>query len=232
MALRKHWWKGLGVVLVIYSIYAGLMNEVPRLPILNETIRNLFFHVTMWFTMIPMMLISFIHAIRHLSGSNIGTDRWSLVYAETGMLFSILGLLTGMLWAKYTWGAYFPPDPKLQGTAVTMLIYAAYFVLRGSLNNPDQKGRISAIYNIFAFVLMIVFIGILPRLTSSLHPGNGGNPGFNQYDMDSSLRAIFYPAVVGWILIGVWLANLRYRMEQLKAAKIESEEDITHEIRD
>lgn len=208
------------------------MNDVPRLPILNETIRNLFFHVTMWFTMIMMMLVSFITAIMHLSAGKTSLDKLSFVFAEAGMLFSILGLLTGMLWAKYTWGDYFPPDPKLQGTVITMLIYAAYFVLRGSLNKPDQKGRISAIYNIFAFILMIVFIGILPRLTSSLHPGNGGNPGFNQYDMDSSLRAIFYPAVVGWILIGIWISNIRWRMEELKERKIESEEEVLHEIHD
>jgi heme exporter protein C len=48
-------------------------------------------------------------------------------------------------------------------------------------------------------------------MTDSLHPGNGGNPGFNAYDLDSSLRAIFYPAVIGWTLLGYWIATLKIR---------------------
>ncbi|KAB2805481.1 ABC transporter permease [Phaeocystidibacter luteus] len=228
--MSKHWWKGLGIALIFYSLYAGLMNDVPRLPILNESIRNLYFHVSMWFTMIPLMLISVIFSVMHLSNSSAKSDMRATVFAETGLFFSILGLVTGMLWAKFTWGDYFPPDPKLNGTAITMLIYGAYFILRGSLKNPDQRGRISAIYNIFAFVLMIVFIGILPRLTQSLHPGNGGNPGFGTYDLDNNMRAVFYPAVIGWILFGVWIAQIRYRIGML--SQYNDSEDITNEILD
>ncbi|NVK27760.1 MAG: cytochrome c biogenesis protein CcsA [Flavobacteriia bacterium] len=228
--MSKHWWKGLGIALIFYSLYAGFMNDVPRQPVLNETIRNLYFHVTMWFTMIPLMLISVIYSVGHLSSGSNKRDLRAASFAETGLFFSILGLTTGMLWAKYTWGAYFPPDPKLNGTAITMLIYAAYFILRGSLKNPDQRGRISAIYNIFAFVLMIVFIGILPRLTESLHPGNGGNPGFNSYDLDSRMRAVFYPAIFGWILFGTWIAQIRFRIGML--SQNNDSEDITNEILD
>ena len=120
-----------------------------------------------------------------------------------------------MMWAKFTWGAWWTNDPKLNGSAITILIYLAYFVLRNGIEEPRKKARISAVYNIFAFVMMIVFIGILPRMTDSLHPGNGGNPGFNSYDLDNRLRMIFYPAVIGWILVGTWIASLRYRIKNL-----------------
>ena len=62
---------------------------------------------------------------------------------------------------------------------------------------------------------MIVFIGILPRMTDSLHPGNGGNPAFGSYDLDSAMRAVFYPAVFGWIGIGLWIVELRVRLSRL-----------------
>ena len=67
--------------------------------------------------------------------------------------------------------------------------------------------------------MFIVFIMVIPRLkgSESLHPGNGGNPAFSNYDLDSSLRAIFYPAVLGWILLGTWLLNIRIRMEKIKS---------------
>ena len=216
-------WKLLGLALVGYSLYAGLMFDVPHLVILHETIRNLYFHVPMWFTMIALLGGSLAYSIRLLRSGDAGQaldldrDRQAKVFAEVAMVFALLGLFTGMVWAKATWGAYWTADPKLHGTAVTLLIYAAYFVLRGSVDDPEKKARLGAVYNVFAFVLMIVFIGILPRMTDSLHPGNGGNPAFGNYDLDNGMRMVFYPAVLGWILLGWWVATLRVRLARLNA---------------
>ena len=209
-------YKIAGLLLIIFSLTYGLWTEVPELPIIEQSIRNLFYHVSMWFAMVAMMAASSGNAIGFLSSENMARDRRSISLAETGMFFSVMGLLTGMLWAKFTWGAWWTNDPKLNGTAITMLIYLAYFVLRNSIDDPRKRARISGVYNIFAFVMMIVFIGILPRMTDSLHPGNGGNPGFNSYDLDNRLRLVFYPAVLGWILVGTWIASLRYRLRTLE----------------
>jgi len=95
------------------------------------------------------------------------------------------------------------------------LIYFAYLVLRGSLEDEQQRARISAVYNIFAFSAMIPLLFILPRLTDSLHPGSGGNPGFNAYDLDNKLRMVFYPAVLAWTGLGFWLTELRIRWRRL-----------------
>jgi len=209
-------YKIAGLLLILFSLTYGLWLEVPELPIIEQSIRNLFYHVSMWFAMVAMMAASFGNAIGFLTSENMARDRRSISLAETGIFFSVLGLLTGMLWAKFTWGAWWTNDPKLNGTAITMLIYLAYFVLRNSIDDPRKRARISGVYNIFAFVMMIVFIGILPRMTDSLHPGNGGNPGFNSYDLDNRLRLVFYPAVLGWILVGTWIASLRYRIRNLE----------------
>ena len=83
------------------------------------------------------------------------------------------------------------------------------------MDDEQKRARISAVYNIFAFVMLIVFIGILPRMTDSLHPGNGGNPGFNNYDLDSNMKLVFYPAVIGWILLGLWISDIRLRISRL-----------------
>jgi heme exporter protein C len=63
--------------------------------------------------------------------------------------------------------------------------------------------------------MMIVFIMVLPRMTDSLHPGNGGNPGFSTYDLDNKMRLVFYPAVLGWILFSAWILNIRVRIKKL-----------------
>lgn len=209
------WWKILAVILVTYTIIAGLLIEVPALAILHETIRNLFFHVTMWFGMMIILFVSLIYSVKFLSAFNMKNDIIASEAANTGMLFGILGLLTGMIWAKFTWGDWWVNDPKLNGAAVTMLIYLAYFVLRGSLDDEAKKAKVSAVYNIFAFTMLIVFLVVLPRMTDSLHPGSGGNPGFSTYDIDANMRLVFYPAIIGWTLIGVWITQLRVRIRKL-----------------
>jgi heme exporter protein C len=214
--MANHWWKIVCGLLLAYTVVAGFLGEVPALPILNETIRNLYFHVTMWFAMMILFIISLVYSILQLGTPSFHNDTIAEESAKVGMLFGILGLLTGMVWAKYTWGAWWVNDVKLNGAAGTMLVYGAYFLLRGSMDDPEKRGRISAVYSIFAFVMMLVFIIVLPRMTDSLHPGDGGNPGFNSYDLDSNLRKVFYPAILGWTLLGVWMVNLRYRIRKLQ----------------
>ncbi len=215
--MKWTWWKITSIVLVFYVLIAGLLGDVPRLPILNETIRNLYFHVTMWFSMIILYLISLIYSIRYLRSNNMAHDDWAVESATSGLVLGTLGLLTGSLWARFTWGAWWVNDLKLNGVAIAMLIYLAYFILRQSFDNERKQARLSAVYNIFAFAFMIVFIGILPRLTDgSLHPGNGGNPAFSQYDLDNNMRQVFYPAVLGWVLVGYWIVEIRLRIRRME----------------
>ena len=211
--------KVLTVFFVMYATIAGLTLPVPQLPILEQSIRNLYYHVPMWFGMIALLIGSAYNAYQVLSGKGLLADAKSNIYARIGMLYGCIGIVTGMIWAKNTWGAYWVSDPKLNSAAIGMLMYAAYFVLRGSLEDDYQKARISAIYNLFCFPVFMVLIFVIPRLTDSLHPGNGGNPGFNQYDLDSRLRMVFYPAVIGWVLLGFWVSEISIRIKTLELKK-------------
>ena len=84
----------------------------------------------------------------------------------------------------------------------------------------QKRARISAVYNVFAYVMLIIFLIIYPRLNKvdSLHPGVGGNPGFSIYEseLDGRMRLVFYPAIIGWILLGVWMMNIRIRLAKLQ----------------
>ena len=189
----------------------------PNRRILDETIRNLMFHVTMWFGMVGLLLFGFIYAIKYILGNNLEHDVWASLANAVGLGFGILGLLTGMVWAKYTWGAFWVNDAKLNGAGLGVLMYLAYFLLRNSIDNPRKRARISAAYNVIAFVLYVMFIFVLPRLQGvhSLHPGQGGNPAFSSYDLDNALRIVFYPAVIGWTFIGFWIFDILRRMHAL-----------------
>src|SRR5690606_11172755 len=135
--------------------------------------------------------------IKYLSKPDEKYDYIAVECINAGLVFYLLGLLTGMVWAKYTWGELWSNDPKQNSAAIAFLVYCAYMVLRNSIEEEQKRAKISAVYNIFAFPIMIekisavynifafpimiVLLFILPRMTDSLHPGSGGNPAFGAY---------------------------------------------------
>ena len=221
---RKNWWKILSFVLLVYTCIAGFLVNVPNPnngPNLEQTMRNLFFHVPMWFGMTILFTISTVYAVLYLINPSHKNDSYSVEYARTGIVFGLLGYLTGMVWANYTWGKPISGDPKQIGAAIGVLIYCAYFVLRGNIID-DKKARISAVYNIFAYAMLFPCLYILPRLVESLHPGgmgNQGNPGLNPKDSSAVMKLVFWPAVIGWTLLAVWITTLRIRLSILKNKK-------------
>ncbi len=216
------WWKILSIVLLVFTFTAGFLINVPDIGNLHETIRNLFFHVPMWFGQLTLITVSLIYSVLYLRKPDLRRDIYAFQFAKTGIVFGILGLSTGMIWANYTWGAPWNNDPKQLGAAIALLIYLAYFVLRNSITDLDKRARISAVYNIFAYFIYVPMIMVLPRLVESLHPGGKGvqgNPGLSGGDLDPTMRMVFWPAVIGWTLLGVWITTLWLRLQLIAEKK-------------
>ncbi len=223
--IRKPWWKIIAFVLLMYVCIMGFLVKVPTPPgvPLGHSIRNLFFHVPMWFGMMILFFTSLVYAVKYLRNPSHLLDTYSLEFARTGVVFGVLGLITGSIWAKAQWGAWWSGDAKQNGAAIALLMYFAYFVLRGSLNEEEKKSRIGAVYNIFAFFMLFPTLWILPRLVESLHPGgqgSEGNPGLNPKDSNWQMKIVFWPAVIGWTLLAVWITTLRIRLQILKEKKL------------
>ncbi len=188
----------------------------PYRNVIYESIRNTFYHVPMWFALMFLFAASVFHSLMFLYKKKLESDRKAAAYAEAGLLFGIMGLITGMLWANYTWGAPWSNDIKQLMTAVALLIYLAYFILRRSFDEPEKGARLSAVYNIFAFASLIPLLYIVPRMFASLHPGSTGNPAFGSQDLDNTMRLVFYPAILGYTGIGFWLAEIRVRTKRVE----------------
>jgi len=215
--MKKNVWKILSVVLLVYVIIAGFLGPIPDLDIVHQTIRNLYFHVCMWFVMITMLSISVVNSIQYLARFNLEKDTVAKEASLIGIFFGMMGIVTGMIWAQFAWGTWWVNDPKLNGAAVGLLVFFAYMVLRKSLDDPHKRARISAVYNIFAYVIFILFILVLPKLSGvSLHPGDGKESIMPVMSMDNNLRIVFYPAILGWILLAYWILNLRIRYIKVK----------------
>ena len=219
--MKLTWWKIVCILFMFLTFTAGFLIKVPLIGNLHQSIRNFFFHVPMWFGQMGLLTLSLAFSIAYLRTQKLKYDIYAAEFAKTGIIFGILGLVTGSIWAKYTWGEFWSNDPKQMAAAIAVLIYCAYLVLRGSMIDIDKKARVSSVYNIFAYFIYIPLIMILPRLVQSLHPGGmegaqgGGNPALGGGSLDATMRMIFWPAVLGWLLLGIWISTLKIRLSLL-----------------
>ncbi|PZR26600.1 MAG: ABC transporter permease [Citrobacter freundii] len=228
--LAKWWWKILCIVLLLFTFIKGLTVKIPDLPALEETSRNLFFHVGMWMSMMTLFTVSVVNSIRYLRTFDLKYDIYARQYAVVGIVFALLGYSTGAIWMSYTWADPNNPlfqsfgalarEPKLIGAAIAILIYFAYLVLRDSISDMDKRARISGVYNIFAYAMLFPSIWIIPRLLPSLHPGQEGNPAMNFNDVIPEMRVVELPAFIGWALLGVWIATLKIRLSLWKEKRM------------
>lgn len=217
--MRTIWWKILAAALLLYTFTAGFLIHVPEIGFLQQSSRNLFFHVPMWFGQIILLTVSLVYSVLYLRNPDLKYDIYALAFARTGIIMGFLGLATGMIWATFTWGAPWSNDPKQIAVAIALLIYLAYLVLRNSITDIDKRAKIGSVYNIFAYFIYLPLIMILPRMVESLHPGGkgvAGNPGLNGEDLDPTMKMIFWPAVLGWTLLGVWVTSLNIRIQLIR----------------
>lgn len=211
----KLWKYGVAIWLTVVII-AGFLIPIPDIPILEQSARNLFFHVPMWFTMTVLFLIGLYYSIRYLNDQKRDMDLKAVSANAVGTVFGLCGLFTGSLWARFTWGTWWTfSEPKMNMSAMALMIYVAYFVLRSAFNDPEKRAKMSAVYNVFAASTIPFLIYIIPRQLPSLHPGAAGNPAFS--DMTAPvMRFVFYPAVVGFIGLALWLRDILLRYMKLR----------------
>ena len=216
-------YKASAVVLLLYGLIHGLTMVIPRIPILDQTWRNLFYHVPMWYAMLVMVFTSAGYSISYLNTQDQKKDSQAGAVAAVGIMFGVAGLVTGSVWSRVTWyatlhstdpGAWWGWDPKPTFALIAVLMYAAYFLLRGSIDEPVQKARISAVFNIFAAALILPLYYILPKVLGGLHPGSGEEGMLATLaSLNAGTRIVLYPTAIGFILLGFWITELITRLE-------------------
>lgn len=209
--MRKNWWKYLCILLIYNTLIAGLLIEIPKTYI-YETIRNLFYHVGMWFGLAFSATLSLIYSLKYLRSFKIKNDIIANEAANVGIFFGIVGILTGMVWAKFTWGDFWVNDPKLNGALVGILGYFAYLLLRKSIDESHKRAKLAAVYNIFAYVILVIFVMILPKISGeSIHPGNNDS-AITPDSIALKMQWVFYLSALGWVLLALWIISLRVRL--------------------
>lgn len=206
-------------VLISAILLFGMLMPIPFIPGLGEAARNIFFHVPQSFTMTFIVLVSFWHSVQYLRTKKIEHDIKASAASSVGMVFGILTIITGAVWADFTWGTYWNWDPRQTTFLGLLLIYSAYFVLRTSVDDVQKRAVLSAAYNLFAFASLPFLMFIIPRLLPGLHPGAPEAGGANNpmvSGVDTVIRVILYSSVVSFCLLSYWIYNIRVRIGLLE----------------
>lgn len=221
-----------GVIVAVWItvvLVLGILGPISNLPILEHTARNLYFHVPMWFVLYAGAIAGAWHAGRYLATGRAVHDVRSEAAWTVSTAAGLIALVTGVIWSRFTWyqgtGLWWSPEPRQNMVAVQLLISGAYFVLRGQLDRPRQRARLSAVYALFATATMPFLTYVLPRRMQSLHPGAEGNPAFSQMDIAPQMRWVFYAAAVGFLALGWWLytQRVRARVAELRVEDAEAD---------
>ena len=188
--------------------------QFPLIPGLEQNAKIIFFHVpTAWITVIAF-LMSTIYSIKYLRKKNLDDDAKSYAAAQLGIIFCTLATITGAVWAKFAWGAFWSWDPRQTSIFALLLIYGAWFALRSSIESEEKRAALSAVYNIIAFITVPFFIFIMPRIMSGLHPGsaNDTNSGpIVDFKMNGNMLLIFFLSLIGFTILYFWMWNIGYK---------------------
>lgn len=193
--------------------------ELPIVPGLEDKARIIFFHVPVAWVTVLAFLSSMFYAIKYLRKKEIDNDMKSVSAAGLGFMFCILATVTGAIWAKFSWGAFWNWDPRQTSIFVLLLIYGAYFALRSSLDVEEKRAALSAVYSIIAGVTVPFFVFIIPRIVSGLHPGSGddksGQVPIKSLEMNSTMLIVFLASLAALTMVYFWMFNLRVRVARL-----------------
>lgn len=188
----------------------------------GQSSRIVFFHVpTAWVATLAF-LISCVSSVLYLARRRAADDLRAATSATLGLLFAILATVTGSIFAKVEWGAYWNWDPRQTSITLLLLIYAAYLALRVAVVDPERRATLSSAYAILAFVTVPFLVFVVPRVYWSLHPDVIANPEPSNR-LDSAHLRVLLASVVCFTGLFAWLLAIETRLERLKA---ERQEDV------
>ncbi len=203
----------------VYSMFYSENGVIRRADSTFQSPRDykiFYFHVPIAITSYLAFTFVFISGIFYLRGGGRRWDIRAVSAAEVGVIFAGLALLSGSMWAKSAWGAFWVEwDVRLNTTLVLFLIYLAYLMVRNAVEEPEKRARLSAVFGIVGFAgVPLSYFSIIIAQKSTLHPkvfgpGGGGIAG-------EAIITTLLVNLAAYILLAVSLILTRIQEEELK----------------
>lgn len=182
---------------------------------IGQSSRILFFHVPLAWTAFIAFFAAAWWSWVHLRRRTPESDRAADAAVELGFVFCLLATVSGAMWAKVMWGAYWNWDPRQTSIVLVLIFYGAYLALRGAVEDPEKRGRLAAVYALLGAVVTPFFFFIVPRITFSLHPESVINVQ-GKVEMESRMLQVLLAAGVGTTALFFWMHDLACRAAALR----------------
>lgn len=220
----KLFWKISLFILMLYAIIAGITFQIvphpstwyqfPMIPGLEEKAKIIFYHVpTAWIASLSYLIAMF-YGIKYLRKENLDDDAKSNAALQLGFMFTVLATVTGSIWAKFSWGAFWHWDPRETSIFILLLIYGSLFALRSAIENEDKRAKLSAVYSIIAFLTVPFFVFIMPRIMTGLHPGSADDTNAGpvvDFQMNGNMMIVFYVSLIAFTILYFWMWKLSFK---------------------
>jgi heme exporter protein C len=211
------------VVVLAVATYMALNAPLER--VMGEVQKVFYFHVGTAWTALLGFILGGVFSVIYLITKNLKWDKFQVAAIEVSLVFFLITIVLGSIWARPAWNTWWTWDPRLTTAAITELIYAAYFMLRQGIDDPDRRARFGAVYALVgALSAPITFFAI--RLFRTIHPVviGGTNPEADGgFSMTPDMLSAFFFALFAFSIIFIdlfWnrirLGDLQEKVEQLK----------------
>ena len=216
---RPTWIRVLEVVaaLGVLGALGMVFFYAPLERVMGAVQKVFYFHVASnWLGMLSFAVAAvsgFLYLIRR-------KEKWDaleVAAVEIGLVFSLLGIVSGSIWARPVWNTWWTWDPRLVTVTIMMLIYIAYMLLRQGIEDPERRARFAAVYAILGFFSVpLTFLSI--RLFRTIHPVVIGDNPFAKgaFNMTPEMRLTLIVSVLAYTLLYVVLLWHRYRLEMMR----------------
>ncbi len=211
------------ILLLVVATYMALTAPTER--VMGEVQKVFYFHIGTAWTALLGFILAGVFSVVYLVSKNLIWDRVQVAAIEVSLVFFLITIVLGSIWARPAWNTWWTWDPRLTTAAITELIYVAYFMLRQGIDDPDKRARFGAVYALVgAISAPITFFAI--RLFRTIHPVviGGTNPEADGgFSMTADMRTAFFFALFAFTVIFIdlfWnrirLGALQDKVEQLK----------------
>jgi heme exporter protein C len=199
----------------ISAVIVGACLEAtrPGQGFIGESGRILYFHVPMAWSSFVAFLAAGAWSLRYLfGGRRPAHDRAAAAAVELGLLFCILATVSGAIWARVQWGAFWNWDPRQTSITLALLFYGAYLALRGAVEDGETRARLAAAYAVLGLVVAPFLFFVLPRLAAfSLHPEPVVNAE-GTIQMEPAMLLVLLAGAAGFTAVFFWLHGLQCRI--------------------
>jgi len=203
----------LGAVLFVVmpaALYMALI-DAPRERTMGDLQRIFYFHVPAAIAGITAFAVNFVASIMYVLRKNRRWDNLGVAAAEVGVLFFIMVLVTGSIWAKPVWFVWWTWSPRLTTSLILCMLYLAYLLIRKYIEDPERRGLVSAVFGIIAFVdAPLVWFSI--RWWRDIHPG----PMLETGGLAPSMRPAFLTCLAAFLLLMIYLIRRRFFLASIE----------------